>query len=110
MPCNFFARSLAEGEICFKRVWYHMQIGCGFWLHNNQNNQDYRPGYHIIVKAKQLVHLLSIRIPVNQAIRLLTLMSDMHGDIIQLGDEEISGLCSKFGVTQVGIANLFAYI
>ncbi|CAL8166803.1 unnamed protein product [Prunus armeniaca] len=53
----------------------------------------------IIVKAKQLVHLLSIRIPVNQAIRVLTL-SDMHGDIIQLGDEEISGLCSKFGVTQ----------
>ncbi|KAH0994523.1 hypothetical protein GBA52_018387 [Prunus armeniaca] len=50
----------------------------------------------IIVKAKQLVELLPIRIPVNEAIRVVKL-SDMHCDIIQLG--EINGLGSKFAVT-----------
>ncbi|PQQ18956.1 hypothetical protein Pyn_22533 [Prunus yedoensis var. nudiflora] len=38
----------------------------------------------IIVKAKQLVELLSIRIP---AIRVVKL-SDMHCDIIQLGEDD----------------------
>ncbi|CAL2269721.1 unnamed protein product [Prunus armeniaca] len=54
----------------------------------------------IIVKAKQLVELLPIRIP---AIRVVKL-SDMHCDIIQLG--EINGLGSKFAVTPLYVCTV----
>ncbi|KAL6278878.1 hypothetical protein ACE6H2_022479 [Prunus campanulata] len=60
--------------------------------------QGTRPTLFEMAAAQQLP--VSLRAALTYsigAIRVLTL-SDMHDDIIQLGDEEISGLCSKLGI------------
>ncbi|KAL6278880.1 hypothetical protein ACE6H2_022481 [Prunus campanulata] len=76
--CGHLYKKLGRhGGICFRKS----MVSYAQWIWTTDPD--------IIVKAKQLVELLSIRIPVNEAIRVVKL-SDMHCDIIQLGEGQYS--------------------